>query len=151
MRYILLCHIHVLICLYSSQEAVFRTHLFLTLYLIFQVITLPFRNKLLLAQGQSQAYTTVAVEAIKFEYVLMSVIKAGHFSERWLLTYKTADISSGSASPHRGAFMCPVKTACRELIRGTGGSVASCWWHIEACTPTTPRWWRKSHSSSRLH
>ena len=78
MRYILLCRTYLLICFYSSQQAVFRSHLLLTSYLISQVIilTLPMQKQ---APFKTRALTTVALEAVKFKYVYMSIIKAGHF------------------------------------------------------------------------
>lgn len=95
-----------------------------------------------------------AVAAVKLKYATARALwrAGGHICEaagdHW--PTKAADVSFVRPPLSREAFMCPARTACRELTRGTAGSVASCWPLTGACTRTMSHWWRRFRSSSRL-
>lgn len=94
-----------------------------------------------------------AVAAVNVKYANTAVIKGGRTylqGGRRLLTHKSSRRFLCASPPlYREAFTCPARTACRELTRGTAGSVASCWLLTGVCTRTMPHWWRRFHSSSR--
>lgn len=143
MFYILWCHVNVLICFYSLQQAVFRAHL---------SASVAFDPPSNYCDAQiSSVYRKVTATSLhncsSGGCKVQLCVHVSHYGspffchlQRGLVTYIAADISSVfllCILLGREAFMCPVKTVCRELTHGTGGSVASCWPHTEACTTTS--------------
>lgn len=114
---ILSCHIHILMCIYGWQQAVFRAHLFPTLHLIFQVTTttlaiqtgpsfqLKVRDKPIHRLGRKVQ--------VRFHVPLLRPRPS--FSERWALTYIAADISFGCSVSLQGSFYVPSENCLQRV------------------------------------